>query len=139
MRGCQILLNLKSCHGTIAWICSPKYSAATNFDLGQTAQVSTHFLSEQARKTVAARHVSGNSHGPMGFAARLFPKTPKTKTKNRDSQTKQNTIFHLFCCHYELLVCMLNICRRVQARINTSCSCGSFFFADIFRSFSREL
>lgn len=46
---------------------------ATEVDLGSTVQVSTHFLSKAARKTVAARHVSGNSHGQTGFAARLFP------------------------------------------------------------------
>lgn len=69
---------------------SLNHNTATRFDLGRTTQVSTHFLSKQARKTVAARHVSGNSHGQAGFAARLFPEAPKTKkSKNRDSLTKQ--------------------------------------------------
>lgn len=72
---------------------SSNYITATRFDLGSTARVNTHFLSKQARKTAAARHVSGNSHGPTGFTARLFSEAPKTKTKNSDSQTKQNTPF----------------------------------------------
>lgn len=75
-----------SSHGTAAWIVPQ--TIATRVDLGGTVQASTHFLSKQARKSVAARHVSGNSRRPTEFAARLFPTAPKTKTKNRDSQTK---------------------------------------------------
>ncbi len=69
--------------------CSPNYSKATRFDLGLTAQVSTHFLSKQARKTVAARHVSGNSHGPTGFTATITLKAPNTKNRNKDFQAKK--------------------------------------------------
>lgn len=76
--------------------------------LVSAVRVSTHFRSKQARKTVAARHISGNSHGPTGFAVRPFPETPNTKT--RDSQTEQNALV-LFCNHYDLLCCILHIKR----------------------------
>lgn len=132
--GYLILHNLKcSCHGTVARL-APQ-TTVTSFDLDSTAQVSTHFLSKQARKTVPARHVSGNSHSPTGFAARLFPKAPKTKKKTKTGILKLNKMPFFFV----RFAVIMNCCWRVQARINTSCSCGSFFFADIFRSFSREL
>lgn len=89
-----------------------------------SVQVSAHFLSKQAWKTVAA----GTSLGTHTAQQAL-----QWRKEKKDSLTQQNTIFmmgsHSACCRS----------RNDQQKTNTSCRCGSFFFADKFRSFSREL
>lgn len=54
---------------------APNFSPARHsghiWPWGQTARVSPRFLSEQARKSAAARHVSGKSHGPAAKDAKV--------------------------------------------------------------------
>lgn len=130
-RGCWILCNLEcSSAATQWWIWSLSLQWGNQgLTLFWSVQVSAHFLSKQARKTVAAG---------ASLETHTVQQALQWRKEKRILQLNKTPFFlsyiittgrHSACCRS----------RKDQQRINTSCSCGSFFFADKFRSFSREL
>lgn len=105
-----------------------------------TSESTFPFQTSQEKCCCEARQWKLTRSSRLSSKAAPPPSSKDSKdTKLKTGTVKLNKTHVSICSVITISYNSAYFISAVQAGINTSCSCGSFFFADMFRSFSREL